>query len=207
MNITFQGANSNIYTFVHVPKCAGKSITAYLMKYASHNWTIHKKSHATMQELVDTGANLGFTFTVVRNPYTRAVSMYKYLFEDDIKKILEPTIPYFHHKPDLSWHRQLREEYPKISFRKFVSKLPYMPMGQLQSDFLPVDKILRFETLLNDFKFIQDALNTSSIPLMKINNTNTKHWKEYYTHDTADIVYEKYAKDFEVLNYSKDINN
>jgi len=206
MNITFQVANKDIYTFVHIPKCAGKSISAYIMQNATQFWTIHPKSHATIQDLRETKKDLGTTFAVVRNPYARVVSIYKYLFEDDIAKIIEPTIPYFHHKPDLSWHKKLRKEYPKITFSEFVNKLPYMPTAQTQNSFLPVDKILRFESLSDDFTFIQNKLNTS-MPLLKINNTNTKHWKEYYTHDTADIVYEKYAKDFEVLNYSKDINN
>ena len=206
MNITFITKSNEKFTFVHIPKCAGKSISAYIMQNSNDFKTLHEKSHATPKELLELNQDLGTTFAVVRNPFTRAVSLYKYLFEDNINKVIEPTIPYFHHKPDLSWHKTLRQEYPKMSFRKFVSRLPYMPLAQLQTDFLPVDKILRFENLQEDFKFIQDSLGTNR-QLFKINNTNDKFWKEYYTHDTDKIVVEKYSKDFDLLNYSKDINN
>lgn len=206
MNITFITNSNKKFTFVHIPKNAGKSISAYIMQHSAHSYTIHDKSHASIKELRATGEDLGTTFTVVRNPYTRVVSLYKYLFEDNLSKILEPTIPYFQRKPDLSWHKKLRQEYPKMSFRKFVSKLPYMPLAQPQADFLPVHNILRFEHLNKDFKYIQKQLKSKE-PLFKINNTNDKFWKEYYTHDTDKIVAEKYSKDFHLLNYSKDINN
>ena len=206
MNITFITKSNKKFTFVHIPKNAGKSISAYIMQHSAHSYTIHDKSHASIEELKATGEDLGTTFAVARNPYTRAVSLYKYLFEDNLSKILEPTIPYFHHKPELSWHKKLRQEHPKMSFRKFVSALPYMPLAQPQKDFLPVDKLLRFENLREDFKFIQDALGTDD-QLFKINSTNNNFWKEYYTHDTDKIVAEKYSEDFNILNYSKDINN
>ena len=206
MNITFFDKEDLKYTFVHIPKTAGKSISAYLMRHSSKCYTIHEKSHATIEELRNTSQDLGFTFAVVRNPYSRVVSLYKYLFEDNINKVLESSIPYFQHKPDLSWYKKLHQEYPKLSFSRFIHRLPYMPLAKEQYKFLPVDKIMHFETIENDFKFIQKKLSTGE-SLYKFNNTNNKSWKTYYTNDTAEKVYDIYKKDFEILNYSKDINN
>lgn len=206
MNITFQDKNNDIHTFLHIPKNAGKSIVAYIMQFSKGFCILHENSHATLEELKSINVDLGNTFAVCRNPYSRAVSLYKYIFEDDIEKILEPTRKYYNEIPDLSWHQKHRERYPNISFKEFVKKLPWMPMAIEQYKFLPVDNLLRFENLEIDFKALQDVLGTT-VPLFKINNTNDNDWRDYYDEEGCEIIYRTYKKDFELLGYSKDINN
>lgn len=208
MNITFYDRNEQPWTFLHVPKTAGKSISAYIMRNNPNaSKTLHPTSHATLAEMQSLNVDLGTTFAVFRNPYARAVSLYKYLYEDDIKKVLESSIPYFHQTPNTDWHDIVMKEYGRnLSFLSFCKILPWIPLGIEQYHYLPVDKKLKMETLDKDFKFIQDLLGTNE-SLYKFNCTNNRPWQSYYTSDTKKIIYQTYKKDFKLLGYSKDINN
>lgn len=204
MNITFYDKIGRPWTFLHVPKTAGKSISAYIMKHSSNAETLHSSSHATVKELQSLNKDLGTTFAVFRNPYARAVSLYRFLFEVDIRAITAETTEYFQKEPNFDWHDEFIAEYGQVTFEKFCEELPYMPLGIEQYHYLPVDKILRVENLDTDFKFIQTMLGANE-PLYKFNSTNNNNWKKYYTHYTQNLILEKYSKDFEMLGYSKEL--
>ena len=206
MNITFYDNTNHPWTFLHVPKTAGKSISAYIMQHSKNAKTLHPTSHATLDEMQTLNMDLGTTFAVFRNPYARAVSLYRYLFEVDIREMSVAHANYFHKKPEYDWHDNLRKEYKDITFLEFCKILPWFPLGIEQSNYYPVDKPLKIETLLNDFKIIQDKLETDQ-PLYKFNSTGLHNWKLYYNEESQLEIYNTYKKDFELLGYSKDINN
>ena len=74
--------------FVHIPKTAGTSINSYLTKNYLNAWYMDTKmkidprlfQHAPFY-LYEENIDLQdvFTFTVVRNPYTRAFSHYNHI--------------------------------------------------------------------------------------------------------------------------------
>lgn len=200
MNITFNDNFGRKYTFLHVPKNAGKTISAYIQKHGLNVTTLHPQSHATCKEMKRLNKNLGITFAVFRNPYSRAVSTYKYLFETDLKSILAESEKYFRKPPNLDWWYEFREEFPEMTFETFAEKLPFMPLSIEQYHYRKVNKFLRFEHLDEDFKFIQDALPTKE-PLFKINQTSSKKWEDYYTATSKQNVYKAYSQDFKFLGY------
>lgn len=204
MNITFYDKVNRPWTFLHVPKTAGKSISAYIMEHSCNAKTLHQSSHATLKQMQELDVDIGTTFAVFRNPYARAVSLYRFLFEVDIRKISYAHTNYFQKTPDYTWHDNLIKQYEGISFSKFCKKLPYMPLGIEQSKFLPVDKVLKMENLTQDFKFIQNTLGTTA-PLFKFNSTGKHDWTVYYNTETQQEIYNTYQKDFELLGYPKDI--
>ena len=206
MNITFDDKNGRRWTFLHVPKTAGKSISAYIMKHSHNARTLHDQSHATVKDMTDAGLDVGTTFAVFRNPYSRAVSLYKFLYEVDLEKVTASSLPFFQKTPDFTWHKNLLKETGTLTFMDFCKALPHLPLGIEQYHYLPVGKILRIENLDQDFKFIQTMLGTNT-PLYKLNSTNNEQWKRYYNKATQDIIFQTYKKDFELLGYSKDINN
>jgi hypothetical protein len=209
MNMTFLTPNNQKLTFVHIPKNAGKSINAYIYQNVPAATSIHEKSHATINELKSTGIDLGTTFAVVRNPFTRAVSLYRYLFEVEMKKLYKQSLDMFRTKnPNFDWYDTFRNEYGFLTFEQFCEQLPFMPMGVPQYKFIPVDIVLRYETLSEDFKQIQNLLKTASKPLFRINSTGNANLKKYYKkNNCAKLVASAYKEDFELLGYSNDINN
>lgn len=93
--------NSHKFIFIHVPKAAGTSVTNILSKYTTYKdleiggthfgeqiqpaykkrFGISKHSPASgIREVIGEEAwNEMFTFSIVRNPYDRAISTYKFL--------------------------------------------------------------------------------------------------------------------------------
>lgn len=206
MNITFYDKVNRPWTFLHVPKTAGKSISAYIMEHSKNAKTLHPTSHATLTDMQSLDVDIGTTFAVFRNPYSRAVSLYRFLFEVDIRQISNAHTKFFQKKPDYTWHDELIKSYKGISFTDFCKELPYLPLGIEQHHFFPVAKVLKVENLKHDFKFIQNMLGTTQ-SLFKFNSTGRHDWRTYYNKQTQEAIYKTYEEDFRLLGYSKDINN
>jgi hypothetical protein len=205
MNITFIGSNNEKYTFIHIPKTAGKSISAYIFKHAKEHYTLHDDSHATVEEIRSLGKDLGTTFAVTRNPYSRAVSLYRYLYETDIKKLAKEADPYFNTTSNLDWYNHWHDQTGKITFQKFCEQLPFVPLGHAQHPYTPVDKLFKFEEIDKLNSFIKNCLGTTE-DLFHLNKTGPNSYRRYYNKHATKLVYNAYKKDFQILGYSKDIN-
>jgi hypothetical protein len=207
MNLTFTDQSGKVWTFLHVPKVAGKSVSAYITDHCKNAITLHSNSHATIKDMKSLNKNLGLTFALFRNPYSRAVSLYKFLFKSNIEEITLATVKHFKKEPKLEWHKNFIKEYGYLTFEDFCKNLPYMPLAIEQYHYLPVNKLFKIEDIDTEFvKFIQQILNCTT-PFYKINSTINDNWVNYYNSTTRDLVYKVYKKDFKLLNYSNDINN
>ena len=161
-------------------------------------------SHAFLSESVETLGTkiLNYpVFCIVRNPFDRMVSTYKYC-----KRITETKAPV----------EQVLQHYVKKcdSFQTFVKycfdnrKNKDEIASIKQTDYLDVDHDitkLRFENLQEDFeKFIIDN-NIFGIArkLVKLNSTEGLPYREYYSKTTIDMVTEMWSEDFEKFGYSK----
>jgi hypothetical protein len=207
MNITFIGADNKKYTFLHIPKVAGRSITSYIMTYAKSYVTNHENSHATLAELTSLNIDLGTTIAIFRNPYARAVSLYNFLFKNDLTAFVKESVDYFNVSPDIKWFNRVRTDYADLSFVDFCKKIDNMPLKTPQYYFHPVDIALKVENLSNDIKILQNILGTTD-PLPILNKSKDTRWQNYYADnfDSAVLIYNYYKKDFKRLGYSNRIN-
>lgn len=206
MNLTFTNHLGCRYTFVHVPKVAGKSISAYIYKHASEYWTPHELSHATPEDLQSLGAPLGETFAVTRNPYSRAVSLYRYLHKVNIKDLMKKTDVYLNTESNLDWHERWNKENRVNGFGSFCTLLPYVPLGCFQSDYRNVDRLFCFEQMDQVNTYLKRILGTTE-DLMHLNKTGDNDYINYYSNQhTIEQVHKAYKQDFKLLGYSKDIN-
>jgi hypothetical protein len=64
--------NSKKLIFIHIPKCAGMSVQQWFNNYFE---SIYVKNHAPLTHFDLTNS---ISFTIVRNPYDRAVSWYNF---------------------------------------------------------------------------------------------------------------------------------
>lgn len=207
MNITFTGVDNKTYTFLHIPKVAGRSITSYIMSHAKSYITNHENSHATLKELTSLNIDLGTTIAIFRNPYARTVSLYNFLFKNDLTAFVKESVDYFNVSPDINWFDRVRTEYAGLSFVDFCKKIDNMPLKTPQCHFHPVDIALKVENLNNDIAILQNILGTKdSLPFL--NKSKVTRWQNYYADNlnAAAIVYNYYKKDFKRLGYSKHIN-
>jgi hypothetical protein len=206
MNITFTGADNKKYTFLHIPKVAGRSITLYIMKHAKSYKTHHSNTHATLQDLKELKIDLGKTIAVFRNPYSRAVSLYKFLFKNNLNNFLNESLLHFDKGPDLEWFNNIRQEYANITFYKFCKNIDNMPLKVRQSEFYPVNIAFKIETLSTDIKILQTILGVTE-PLLHLNKSDDNSWIEYYDNSSKELIRNYYKKDFKKLNYPEMLNN
>lgn len=202
--------------FIHIPKCAGTTIEKILGTCTPNELFDYKDrldgslektpQHLTYLEIKDRlKINLDnfLIFTVVRNPYSRAVSEYKY-------------------RKDL-YLRTNNERYNHPTFENFLSNLSLENSQRIgifdghletQSSFLKREDggihhliaIFNFENLAPCWEKLE------SITGVKYGNyvwsrksKDPTPYQDFYTPETQDIVYNFYKEDFENFGYSKDL--
>lgn len=183
--------------FIHIPKTGGYTIrkNAPVESYVHHTATEVKK-------IVKDYSNR-FSFAVVRNPYDRLVSAYHFYYQMDVGH------PFWHLELDRKVSLAIKA-YPTfqnfvLGFGGFVYKhhLHFLPQLHwiYNNEFL-VKHVAKFENP-NLWEDICHLTKIPYQPLPIINVSEHKPWYAYYTTTLADLVYDIYEKDFEILNYAK----
>ena len=188
--------------FVHIPKTGGTSIKAALdIQYGVWNFSggenvflIYKNkkevtNHAPAKliQMFHPDSFKKFAkFSIVRNPYDRAISQYFYNFR-----------------------KQKTNEEFSTWLRNFYST-PITFTHCPQYDFLYdeevciVDNILRFESLEKDFSDFCKKYNINANPLGKPNANEVEVNKDsLLTEENKEFIYQKFEIDFKTFNYPK----
>jgi hypothetical protein len=202
--------NKNI--FIHVHKVAGKSISYaiennYIPKVFQNNqhlrWnykkyflsktifakndilTTHSQAKDYRDYLKDEFEHF-FKFAFVRNPLDWQVSMYFYMKGVDS-----------------------HPEHKIVKDMNFDQYIEWRCLKELnfQSDYVVeeenkviVDFIGKYENLKIDLMKIEKETGwTLDIP--HINKSNHKHFLNYYSNESKELIYKYFKKDFEILNY------
>lgn len=171
--------------FIHIPKNAGTAI-------ATQIGTCHPGHHITVRNIPK--EHRSKAVAIVRNPFDRIISIYEYC-----KKL------------DSYWHTvenppPLYEFCSTHTFEEFVTELCKGNFDQVDWHFKKqfywvVDDNYNIECNIVHFENIENELSEvlgKPVKLNKINST-TKEQKEYYTVQTKKLVYEYFAKDFELF--------
>lgn len=188
--------------FVHIPKCAGISISRSL--FGENFDATHRSLNEYLKILGPRKFKSYFKFTVVRNPYDRLVSAYCFLKKGGMNE------------QDKNWAEKNLSPYD--DFDTFVKKWVNQKNIQTQIHFHPqssficlqknqpgMDFIGYYENLEADFQHVCQKLNFNSTLLaMNRNSTKGKDFREYYTDETRAIVADVYADDIKVLGYDFD---
>ena len=237
--------------FVHIPKNAGQSIENVFLNLLDLDWETraplllryndrpelgpprlaHLRAHEYIfykylsQELF----NEYFKFTFVRNPWSRMVSIYKYLM--------------FNHKY-LKFNRRCDfKSFLANAFKNKIWRNEYW-FVRPQSDFvyaedgrMLVDFIGKFENLQDDFNYVCQKIDLPSTEVPHVNKSNVqprlslhpkklikyfnhrinhinvkripafKKYQDYYDNESIEIVAELYKKDIELFGYKFGVNN
>jgi hypothetical protein len=189
--------------YIRMPRCGSTSLSKFFLSKGVQTYggrdmgfwggdTILKKntspnlykciSNYVGKEIYDES----FVITSVRNPYSRAVSM-------------------FTHK---SWRcvESFKEFCYMIKKNKYPSSCAKWHSSTLTEHLvdgndLKVDFVIKLENLEKDFNIICDKLGIPRQELPHKNKSKHKHYTEYYDDETRQIVTEKYAKDIEYFGY------
>jgi hypothetical protein len=170
---------NNEKLFIHIPKTAGISVTASMGK-------VNIKPHAPIS---DPDLPKLPSFTVIRNPYHRAVSWWKYSKQYGVDVSFIEYLNEYFDKPWPNWKTQF-EEYTTTSadfyLGEFKPSIPMLDYITIDGK-IAVDEILRLEDMQ-----IQEHKNVSKFAV----NTD-----EVLTTEAKTIIEHYYSVDLERFNY------
>lgn len=176
--------------FVHIPKTAGSSISKVLKDNNLDNWNRawprHHDPYSYLKEANKIDENV-FSFSVVRNPYTRTYSCYK-----QFNKV---------NKTDISFVKYL--ENIRQNNISPISPLLHLPQSFyiIDNGSLQVNRLYRFENL----KELENELGWT-LGFYNLGNYVVESYMEDYTEKAIDMTQELYSSDFINFEYSKDFS-
>ncbi|WBL23189.1 sulfotransferase family 2 domain-containing protein [Zunongwangia sp. HRR-M8] len=204
--------------FIHIPKCAGISITKFLLGEGEsiawnkanydvlYGWCPRNKTflqHAPAKFLVEKGLITEnqwsdyYKFTFVRNPWDRVISDYFWLQKDQNIKgnLKEYLCREKEFQPTLTQKGVLKYRgdhlYPQTSFFDIE--------GEYKLDFVG-----RFESLESDLEILLKNLKIEDDFTLHLNKRKKKrkHYSRFFTESNKNRVEELFRKDIDLLNYS-----
>lgn len=189
--------------FLHVPRTGGNSI---LNSFSNIRSWGHRTPLYIKNEIINPkDFNNSFKFTITRNPYDRLVSSYFYIMQTHKNHRYYRTNKLYLEK--LSKIKNFEEFCKKINYLNKKKILYLYPQHGYICDTktnIVANKVFKFEEIDSTFRELRKIFgkNTNkTIP--KKNSSNHRSWKEYYTQETREIVYNFYKKDFELFGYDK----
>lgn len=183
-NITASAKNQ--FVWFRVAKVGTRTIYQILKE---HNIPISKDGYALAynpQEYENY-----FKFAFCRNPWARVVSCY-------FNKVVTKNYAAFSECYDKNF------EY----FVDFIDRLNLAaadPHIRLQTKLIPLDQIDFLGSLENfeeDLTYVLNVIGLENVTIPKVNVTNHKHYSQYYTKRTANIIARKYKDDIAAFGYS-----
>jgi hypothetical protein len=190
--------------FIHIPKCAGISVRTVLSRWGFSPPRLNEHvedirsgfyKHGTAERLRRHGDRAlwesSFKFCVCRNPYDRLVSGWTFCRAN---QNLNVDFPYFVRYMrtfdafSIVWHCLLPQRQHIV-----IDDIPV------------VDAVCRFETLDRDFEAIADRLNVTRPTLPHRNRSRHRPYRQYYTKELQDIVFERFKVDFEYFGYDYEL--
>jgi hypothetical protein len=207
------------FLFVHIPKCAGESITALLLNPANGGAQFLRK-HSTYRDAAQAlGEELGAltVFAVVRNPFAQAFSFYHHLRKPLRMTAAEIEAYYPGSKGRIAphWASQIAMRAPFAQFVEEAYGTPSGPAGWLQdlcswlSDDmgrLAVSHILRHENLSQTFPALAGRLGLAGeLPWQNASLTvssEASNYRPHYDSVSRQIIEARFKQTLETFSYT-----
>ncbi|MCW8930257.1 MAG: sulfotransferase family protein [Gammaproteobacteria bacterium] len=197
---TYQPFDETQSIFIHIPKCAGVSISKALYGNLAGG-------HTTLEEYLVTFEPRNvlnyFKFTIVRNPWDRLVSAYFFLkqggFGKEDKEWFDSELVQYRDFEDfvINWVN-------KINIWKWNHFKPQYHYMQDKRNKIQLNFIGLFENIEDDFSFISNHLGLKECELYFSNESSHSNYMDYYNETTKSIVAKVYEKDIHLLGYQFD---
>ena len=183
--------------FIHIPKTAGIS----LVKSIFGDVTLEgHRSVSFYKQVFGNRYSDFFTFTIVRNPWDRLYSAYKFLEKGGIN---------IHDKNAFDIHLAIYKDFEDFVLNGLNEKIiweimHFIPQYEFVCDKngkIIVDYVGKFDSLNKSLDEINDILK-SDFKLEHHNKTQKKDYKDIYTTAMIEKVHQIYQKDIDIFEYS-----
>ena len=194
--------------FVHIPKCGGTSIEnviwpeprntsdlwmGFVSKFRNKYQTgglQHLLATQIREEVGEKVYSDYYKFTIVRNPWDKAVSQFFYMRQ----------------RPDLREYIGMKEDDTFMRYLELTNSKLHVQWEKQHKFFqdengkIIVNFIGRLENFKADSAHILDRLGIQA-EIPHVNATRHKHYSEYYNTETREMVAEMYKDDIRILWY------
>jgi len=192
--------------FIHIPKTGGSSIASVLNNLPNRTYPPicipelykHAKAVEVQRALGAEMWNEYFTFAIVRNPWDLMVSSYNWWLQKAYKwPALHPQIDKI--KAMGSFEAFMQSKYGRFMINEFEGDDMFDWISNRNA--IIVDYVGRFEALDDAWLEICTRLNVTGTPLTHLNQSERKHYRDYYSDKTKDIVYRRFRKTIDWFGY------
>lgn len=173
--------------FIHQRKCAGTSIIrSFGLSPEQREW--HSLNDGVLsaqwEDTIKRYPNY-LVFSVVRNPWDRFVSSWKYCTSTRERNLIDVL------------HSLPAEGHDYRHVTRLQSAILYDRNGY------PVfHELMRFETLQSDFDRVCDRLGKPRLRLPHLNRTEREDYRTYFNSESEALFASKFKRDIEVFDYS-----
>ena len=193
--------------YIHIPKTGGISVNKWFQELDPDAGSISERKHDSLISLKQkhgTKFDSYFKLAVVRNPWSRAVSLYEYR-----KKMLRGNIR--------NWplHWPSRNDVEKMTFKEVVqNSLIERQEGRRVSwleshcsswitldEKIAVDFVCKQENLENDLRKVTEKLGLTMPDLPRLNTTQKAEYTTYYDDFSRNVIAKKCALDIKNFGY------
>ena len=164
--------------FIHIIKTGGVSIATGLKM---RDKQCHFKASQIKSIVGDEAWKTYFKFTFIRNPWDKMVSSY-----------------HFNHRKWVPEGTTFGEYIQAWGNGQQITRFPPQHSDYLDEE---IDFIGRFENLNQDYNYILKQIGLPSQELNHLNQSKHKHYKDYYTEQTKNIVMNKFSKDIDIWGF------
>lgn len=198
------------YLFVHINKSGGGTITHNMKTNGETKITGMHRTLYDMLRIAKAKYNLDidrlFTFTIVRNPFDRMLSLYLYYKKNNAYEFFSGKS---HIDNDFNrWIEYIySEEFDRTRKHSGVNVFNHCFCNQLNwlkdsnGKLMSINRILRYEN--NEY----DHLYANILKLSKydsstiVHPTNHSHYSQYYTAKSIELVSKHYQEDLDFFSY------
>jgi hypothetical protein len=170
--------------FVHQRKCAGTSVIATFGLQPDDPDYHYMNDGALSAEYAQRPSD-HFIFSVIRNPWDRFVSGWKYCASTRTRSLRDVLLD-----PPQTGHDYRHVTRPQVDI---------LVDNEGRS---VADVVLRFETLQRDFDDVCDRLAMSRTPLPRLNLGNRRDYHDYFDDETRALFMRRFDRDISALGYS-----
>jgi hypothetical protein len=183
--------------FIHIPKTGGTTILSHLSTLDSNKFDVDRLHRTALQySAIDNDFESKFTFSVVRNPYQRLVSLWQY----ELKKQLgTKNINYKHY---LDFNVWLKEQACHLDWNRAFMILPQWHWISNWDNNCIIKKVYKFENFNDIIIDLSSMLNTKFDVNLVTNTSMKKHnYKEISNSESKNIMLKLCKVDCEKFNY------
>ena len=185
-----KGKNRN-YVFIHINKTAGTSIVDVIGKPFRKHLTVKDVIKIIGQKKWDEA----YKFTVIRNPWDKVVSHYKYRVKMNSNNMAKKSIEF------KNWVACTYGE-PKdpIYYGRELMFSPQVEWLKNNHGKIDVDKIIRFENLNEGINEVFRTLGIDS-NLPHLNKTYKSNYRDFYDEESKQIITKWFHEDIQEFRY------